>query len=224
MKLYSYYRSSSAWRVRIALAYKRVAYEYIAVDLSPETLGQGSPSYASINPMRQVPTLEWAENGSVVRLTQSVAITEYLEETHPDPALLPRDPVLRAYVRRAVEIVNSGVQPLQNSMTLAAVRRIGSDGDVVRWTDDAMTRGLVALELYAQEVGGTYCIGDEPSLADVFLVPQLYNARRFGVDLDRYPTLLDIERKLSALPAFSAAHPDVQPDARRAHAAGKAQA
>lgn len=213
MKLYSYFRSSSAWRVRIVLAYKNIPYEYAAVNLAPDALGQEAPTYSSVNPMRQVPTLEWTENGSVVRLTQSVAIVEYLEERFPSPPLLPRDSFVRACVRRAVELVNSGIQPLQNSATLAEVREMGTEDDVTRWVDGAMSRGLTALETHARAVGRRFSVGDQPSLADVFLVPQLYNARRFGIDLARYPKLLEVEGAAVSLPVFAGAHPDVQPDA-----------
>lgn len=215
MKLYSYFRSTSAWRVRIVLAYKSIPYEYVAVNLSPDALGQLNPAYASVNPMRQVPTLEWTEGGSTIRLTQSVAIAEYLEETCPSPPLLPKDPLLRAQTRRAVEIVNSGIQPLQNSATIARVREIGGEFDVEDWIQAAMTRGLSALDGHARAVGGRFSIADHPSLADVYLVPQLFNARRFGVDIERYGKLLEIEAQVNELPAFKEAHPDAQPDAPR---------
>ena len=215
MRLYSYFRSSSAWRVRIVLAHKNIPYEYVAVNLAPEALAQEAASYTSVNPMRQVPTLEWAEGDAVFRLTQSVAIAEYLEETRPSPPLLPKDPVLRAYVRRAVELVNSGIQPLQNSATLARVREIGTEDDVTQWMDSVMSRGLQALEIHARTVGRSHSVGEQVSLADVFLVPQLYNARRFGVDVARYPRLLEIEATLASIPAFAKAHPDVQPDSPR---------
>src|SRR5262245_1519100 len=133
MKLYSYWRSTSAWRVRIALHAKGIAYDYQAVNLAPDVQAQTSEDYAQINPMQQVPTLEWAENGSMKRLTQSVAIIEYLEELKPEPALLPRAPLSRAHVREAVEIVNSGIQPFQNTWTLAEVRRLGGDAAAVPW-------------------------------------------------------------------------------------------
>jgi len=215
MKLYSYFRSTSSWRVRIVLAYKGVPYDYEAVNVSPDTLGQDKPEYSSVNPMRQVPVLELLEGDTIVRLTQSVAIAEYLEEVYPNPPLLPKNPVLRAHARRAVEIVNSGIQPLQNSATLAAVREIGTEMDVARWIQNAMARGFSALDSHARDLGGRFSIGDEPSLADVYLVPQLFNGRRFGVDLAPYLKLLEIEQRLSAVPAFARAHPDVQPDSPR---------
>jgi maleylpyruvate isomerase len=220
VKLYSYFRSSSAWRVRVVLAHKNIPYEYVSVNLAPDALGQESAAYSSVNPMRQVPTLEWTEGDNVIRLTQSVAIVEYLEETRPVPPLLPKDPVLRGYVRRAVELVNSGIQPLQNSTTLARVREIGTESDVTQWAEDAMSRGFEALEAHARNVGRSFSVGEQLSLADVYLVPQLYNARRFGIDVARYPRLLEIEGNLTSLPVFAKAHPDVQPDSPRAR--GKA--
>jgi maleylpyruvate isomerase len=195
------------------LRYKHIPYEYVAVNLAPDALGQNTAVYGAVNPMRQIPTLEWTAGDTIVRLTQSVAIAEYLEEIHPDPPLMPKDALLRGYVRRAVELVNSGVQPHQNSATLARVREIGTESDVADWVDNAMTRGFIALEAHARAVGRGFSVGDTPSLADVYLVPQLYNARRFGVDLARYPKLLEVERAVSSLPAFAEAHPDVQPDA-----------
>lgn len=221
MRLYSYFRSSSAWRVRIVLAQKAIDYEYVPVNLGPDHLGQNAEGYSAVNPMRQVPTLEWTDGVMPVRLTQSVAIAEYLEEICPSPPLLPKAPVKRAEVRRAVELVNSGIQPLQNSATMTKVREIGTESDVAEWMDDAITRGLSALESHARTIGGAFSVGDDLSLADVFLVPQLYNARRFGVDLVRYPKLLEIESRATALPAFAKAHPDVQPDSPQRQVDGR---
>lgn len=213
MKLYSYWRSSSAWRVRIALAWKRIPYEYVAVNLSPDSAENASDSYAAMNPLKQVPTLEWTEGERVVRLTQSVAIAEYLEERFPEPHFFPQSTLERARVRQAVEIVNSGIQPLQNSATLAALRALCDEDGVKAWIRNAMARGLAALESLALARGAVFLVGDEPSLADACLVPQLYNARRFGVDLTPYPKLTEIEAAAGPLEAFARAHPDQQPDA-----------
>jgi maleylpyruvate isomerase len=157
--------------------------------------------------MQQVPTLEWGE----IRLTQSVAIVELLEELHPDPPLLPKQPLLRARVRELVEIVNAGVQPLQNTGTLAELRRLGGDQAAQEWAVRIMTQGLTALEAHAGS--GRFLVGDAPTLADVFLVPQLYNARRFGIELAKFPRLLAAEAAACALPAFERARPEAQPDA-----------
>lgn len=214
MKLYSYWQSSSSWRVRIVLAIKGVAYEYAPVDLSPERRAQASEDYAAINPMHQIPTLEWSEDASTLRLTQTVAIAEYLEARFPEPRLLPEDPLQRAWVLEAVEIVNAGIQPLQNSTVLATLRRITGESEVRAWTLKAMTKGLGALEALARVRGGRFSVGDTPTLADVFLVPQLFKARHFEVALDAYPKLLEIEARAASLDAFARAHPDRQPDAR----------
>lgn len=215
MKLHSYFRSTSAWRVRIVLAHKGIPFEYVAVDLSPGVTEQESPGYGLVNPFRQVPTLEWEEGGKVLRLSQSVAIVEYLEERIREPPLLPREPLARARVRAAVEVVNSGIQPFQNSRTLATVRELTDEEHVRRWPRGFIARGLAALEASAAEHGGAFSVGNDVTLADVYLVPQLASARRFEVDLSPYPRLVDIEARAGALPAFRSAHPDRQPDAPR---------
>ncbi|HEY6559114.1 MAG TPA: maleylacetoacetate isomerase [Polyangiaceae bacterium] len=213
MKLYSYWRSSSAWRVRIVLAWKAIPYEYVAVNLAPDAAENASESYAAVNALGQVPTLEWTEAGRVVRLTQSVAIAEYLGERFPEPHFIPKGTLERARVRQAVEIVNSGIQPLQNSATVAALRALCDEDGVKTWIRNGMTRGLAALESLALGHGGAFLVGNEPSLADACLVPQLYNARRFAVDLAPYPKLTEIEAATGSLEAFARAHPDQQPDA-----------
>jgi maleylpyruvate isomerase len=213
MKLYSYWRSSSAWRVRIALNVKGLAYEYEAVNLSPEVRGQTSADYALVNPLQQVPTLEWEDKGATLRLTQSVAIVEYLEELQPQAALLPRNTLLRARVREAVEIVNSGIQPLQNTWTIGEVRQLAGEAAVVPWMTKAMLRGLRALEAHAEKYAGRCLIDDAVTLADVYLAPQLYNARRFGIDVAQFPRLAAVEQHVSGLEAFSKARPELQPDA-----------
>ncbi|MFE8602291.1 maleylacetoacetate isomerase [Archangium violaceum] len=212
MKLYSYWRSSCSWRVRIALNLKGLPYEYVPVHLVKDGGQQNSDAYRAINPMRTVPTLEVTEGGRVHRLAQSMAILEYLEERHPSPALLPAEPFLRARCRMLSEMVNSGIQPLQN---LAVLQRIKAElkGDDKAWCAYWIDRGLAAFQEVALETGGTYCLGDTVSFADVFLVPQLYGARRFGVDLQPYPLLTRIEAACANLPAFQAAHADRQPDA-----------
>lgn len=213
MKLHSYWRSTSAWRVRIVLGLKGVEYEYVAVNISPQASEQRTPRYADVNPFNQVPVLEWEHEGKPVRLGQSIAIAEYLDETVPDPPLFPRDPVAKGYVRQAVEIVNSGVQPLQNLAVLGAVRALAGERSAAAWAKDAIARGLHALETLARHRAGRYSVGDALSLADVYLVPQLYNARRFGVDLSPYMRLAAIEARAANLPAFVHAHPSRQPDA-----------
>lgn len=213
MRLYSYWRSSCAYRVRIVLNLKGLHYEYCAVNIAPTAGEQASDAYAGINPMRQVPTLEWEEGGNPIRLTQSVAITEYLEERVAEPPLLPKAPLVRARVREAVEIVNSGVQPLQNTPVLAEFRRLEGEPGARSWATRVIMQGLHVLERRARLHGGHFSVGDSVSLADVYLVPQLYNARRFGVDLTQYPRLLDVETQTLSLEAFVRAQPELQPDA-----------
>jgi maleylpyruvate isomerase len=213
LKLYSYWRSSSSWRVRIVLAHKGLDYEYCAVDLSPAHKQQHDAAFAQLNPLQQVPVLEVGEGGDVFRLTQSVAIAEYLEERQPAPPLLPSDPLARARARQAVEIVGAGIQPLQNPATLDAVRELAGPDPAQAFAQRVIARGLGSLESHARAHGQGYSVGGELSLADVFLVPQLYNARRFGIALAAFPTLLAIEARVQELPAFLAAHPDRQPDA-----------
>lgn len=213
MKLYSYYRSTSSWRVRIVLGWKRIEYEYRAVNIAPDILEQNEAAFENVNPLRQVPVLEWVEDGVVRRLTQSVAIVEYIEERHPERPLMPRDTIRRAQVREAVEIVNSGIQPLQNSRTLSELRRLTNEAAAQNWARNAIVRGLDSLERLARACAGNYLVGDDVTLADVYLIPQLYNARRFGVDVTRFEGLLAVEERTSRLDAFVRARPEAQRDA-----------
>jgi maleylpyruvate isomerase len=212
VKLYNYWRSSCSWRVRIALHLKGLAYEYVPVHLVKDGGEQHTEAYRALNPMRTVPTLEVTEGGRVRHLGQSMAILEYLEERHPSPALLPADPWGRAHVRMLAELVNSGIQPLQN---LSVLQRIKGElkGDDRAWAAYWIDRGLTAFQTAVKETVGTYCHGDAVSFADICLVPQLYGARRFGVDLKPYELLTRIEAACASLPAFQAAHADRQPDA-----------
>jgi maleylpyruvate isomerase len=210
--LYSYWRSSCSYRVRIALAHKGIEYDYAAVHLTRGGGEQHEDGYRSKNPMSQVPTLEWQEEGGVVRrLSQSIAILEYLEERWPERPLLPADPYLRGQARRLSEMVNSGIQPLQNLWLLNRLTDLGVE--TRGFAREVMARGLSALETAVTELAGAHMVGDEPTFADCCLVPQLYNARRNELDLTGFPTLVRIEQACLALPAFSAAHPDRQPDA-----------
>jgi len=212
VKLYSYWRSSCSWRVRIALAHKGIAYEYAPVHLLRGGGEQLEEGYREKSPMAQVPTLEFEEGGEKRRLTQSLAIIEYLEERFPEPRLLPADPFLRAKARQLAEIVNAGIQPFQN---LSAGRYVKAElgGDERAFARHFISRGLTAFEAEAKALAGRFSIGDTPSIADLCLVPQLYGARRMGVALEGFPTLLRVEAACAALPAFLAAHPDAQVDA-----------
>ena len=212
MKLYSYWRSSSAWRVRIGLALKEVACEIVPVHLVRSGGEQFRPEFLAVNPSAQVPVLEVpGAGGALFHLTQSMAILEYLEETHPSPPLLPRDPQSRARARQLAEMVNSGIQPLQNLRLQSALRAAGVEPRPL--VKEFNEFGLRALEsLAAATATGRYLVGDDVTLADVLLIPQLYGARRNGVDVEAYPTLRRVERACEILPAFVAAHPDAQPD------------
>jgi len=214
MKLYSYWRSSSAWRVRIGLAWKGIPYTYEAVHLVKDGGQQHSDTYRGKNPMGFVPMLEWEEGGTTRRLTQSMAILDYLEQRFPAPRLLPVDPFLRARSLQLAEMVNSGIQPFQNLSTLGYVKGIGVDDRA--WIQHFLPRGLTALEKAVQETAGKFSVGDAPTFAEVYLVPQMYGARRFKIDLAPFPTLVRIDAACEALPGFQAAHPDRQPDAEPA--------
>ena len=214
MKLYSYFRSSSSWRVRIGLNYKRLEYEYAPVHLLKDGGEQRQATFADVNPQGMVPVLEIVEGGAVRRLTQSLAILEYLEEAYPDPPLLPGDLFLRARARQLAEIVNSSIQPLHN---LAVLRKVADElgGDRNAWAGGFITRGLRAYEKLAEGSLGPFSACHHPTIADACLVPQLYQARRFHVDLSPYPTCLSIEAACLKLGSFAAADPDRQPDAER---------
>ena len=211
MKLYSYWRSSSAWRVRIVLELKGVSYEYVPVHLLRNGGEQLADAFRAKNPQQQVPVLEIEENGETIRLAQPVAIVEYLEETLPDPKLLVGSARDHAHVRRLVEMVNSGIQPLQNLQVLKRIKALGADPQ--EWGRRVISDGFAALEAAMAARAGRYAFGDTVTLADVYLVPQMYNARRFDVPLEAYPTLTRVEQALTELEAFRRAHPDVQPDA-----------
>ena len=212
LTLYGYWRSSSAWRVRIGLALKGLPYQTIPIDLAQGE--QWRPALGERSPLRQVPVLEVERPGHPpLRLVQSMAILEWLEERAPEPPLLPRDVDGRARVRALAEHVNSGIQPLQNSLVLKTLREKVPGWDL-EWARTFIARGLEGLEAAVRSGRvGRFAHEDAPGLAECYLVPQLYNARRFGLDPAPYPTLLAVEAACQALPAFRAAHPDRQPDA-----------
>jgi len=210
LRLFSYWRSSSSWRVRIGLHWKGLPFEYRAVDLLEGA--QFGPEHRGRNPMSQVPVLEVEEGGRTLRLAQSMAILEWLDERHPASPLLPPDPEGRARVRTLAENVNSGIQPYQNAAVLKWIHERVPGGER-EWAAHWIGRGLEALEAAVRDGAGRFCHGDAPTLADLYLVPQLFGARRFGVDLSRFPTLLRVEEACRALDAFARSEPDRQPDA-----------
>jgi maleylacetoacetate isomerase len=213
MKLYNYFRSSASYRVRIALNLKGLPYDYEVVHLRRGGGEQYAPAYRTLNPQEIIPTLE--DDGQA--LTQSLAIIEYLEERHPEPPLLPRAPVDRAKVRSMALAVACEIHPLQNLRILNYLKDVlhHSEEEVNAWSRHWVTSGLTALEQMVQAVPnrGDFCFGATPSLADLCLVPQLVNARRFGCDLSVCPTLVRIDATCRVLPAFADAAPENQPDA-----------
>jgi maleylpyruvate isomerase len=212
-RLYAYWRSSASWRVRIALNLKQIPFTVVPVHLVRNGGEQKSAENRERNPMAQVPTLEWdVPGGQTRRLTQSLAIVQLVDALCPGPALIPSDPFVRARAWEIAEIVNSGIQPLQNTGTLAAVRELG--GDAAKFAHDAIEKGLHALErLVSEGHESSFCVGDAPCVADLCVVPQMYNARRFSVDLTPFPRLVAIDAACAKLSAFELSHPDVQPDA-----------
>ena len=232
LALHNYWRSSASHRVRIALALKGLPYEYVTVNIVKD--GQFTDDYRAKNPMSQVPTLVIEEDdGSVWSISQSLPIMEYLDERWPEPWILPVSPpfagnretdrgiaFMRARARALAEIINSGIQPLQNLSTTKAVKKLG--GDDAAWPRPFIANGLAAYERMVVDtwtsVGLTrgdvlFSVGDAPTIADCCLVPQLASARRFGVDYTQHEVLVAIERRCLALPAFQQAAPEHQPDA-----------
>lgn len=216
LRLYSYFRSSCSYRVRIALGLKGLDYEYVPVHLLQDGGQQFSESYRNLNPVSEVPSLEvLGEDGEVVAtLSQSVAILEYLDEVYPEPPLLPSDPADKAKVRQLVEVVNSSIQPIQN---LKVMKKVMAQFNVerpvaVEWAAYWIELGFKGLEPLLAKTAGTYAFGDQVTLADALLVPQEYNARRFKIDMDQFPTIARVCATAKALPAFAKAAPEVQPD------------
>jgi maleylacetoacetate isomerase len=212
MKLYTYFRSSAAYRVRIALNLKGLPYEAVPVHLVKGGGEHLMDEYRAVNPSALVPSLQ--DEGATI--TQSMAILEYLEETHPATPLLPAAPLERARVRELAQMIACDIHPVNNLRILRyLVRTLGvSDDAKNEWYRHWIKEGFAALEahLARDPAPGRFCHGDTPTMADCFLVPQVYNAQRFDVDMTAYPRIAAINDACAALPAFIAAHPAQQPD------------
>ncbi|GAM24453.1 hypothetical protein SAMD00019534_076280, partial [Acytostelium subglobosum LB1] len=207
--LYSYWRSSCSWRVRVALAFKKEKYEYKAIHLIKDGGQQTTEEYNQLNSMRVVPTL--VIDGHV--LGQSLAMLEYLEETRPEPALLPTKPAERAIVRQMMQIIGSDIQPLQNLKVLNKLAQMtGDESKKAEWAKTWIANGFNGLEALLVKHSGKYCVGDQITFADLCIPAQVFNAHRFNVDMSAYPNIARVNNTLSELPEFQAAHPSQQPD------------
>jgi len=212
MKLYTYWRSTASYRVRIVLELKGISVEYVPVHLAHRDGGeQHSDTYNNINPGHTVPSLVLDDGTAIV---QSMAIMSYLDEIWPEPALLPSDPIMRAKARAAAQLIACDVHPLNNLRVIQYLKqRLGQDDEqTVIWMKHWMDRGFTAFEKLI-DTNSKFCFGDQPGLADVCLVAQLYNAHRWGVDLERFQRLTEIEKQCRLNPAFTNSHPSIQSDA-----------
>lgn len=214
-KLYTYWRSSAAYRVRIGLALKGMDAEHIPVHLVRDGGEHLNPSYGAINPQNLVPSLV-LDGGEI--LTQSLAILEYLDEIKPEPAFLPQDALSRAHARALAQAVAVDIHPLNNLRVLNYLTETQGfeAGDKEIWCQQWINTGFSGLEKLLEQSAhtGEFCFGDAPGLADICLVPQVYNARRFNVDLTPYPNILRIDENCCTLAAFETAKPENQPDAQ----------
>ena len=209
LTLFGYWRAAAPYRVRIGLNLKGLAYDQAPVNLLKGE--QRQAAYLDLNPQGLTPALAVGEG---VLLTQSLAILEWLDEAYPDPSLLPADPIGRARVRAMAQVVACDIHPLNNVRVLNELTARGQDEAARRaWMARWLTEGFTALETTIASHGGTYAHGDAPTLADVCIVPQVYGARRFDIDLSPYPTLVAAADRAADHPAFAAAHPSLQPDA-----------
>ena len=207
--LYSAWRATAPYRVRIGLALKGVAYDYSALDLIKGE--QRAPDYRAVNPQKLTPALDIG-GGRV--LIQSLSILEWLEETHPEPALLPTDPLDRQTVRAMALIVACDIHPLNNTRVGRKLHHMGIDqAGILDWTQGWIRDGFDALEPMVAAHGKGFAFGDAPTIADCCLIPQVYSARRYEVDLAPWPAIRAVDARAADHPAFQAAHPNKQPDA-----------
>jgi maleylacetoacetate isomerase len=210
MKLYSYFRSSAAYRVRIALNFKGLAYETVPIHLIKDGGHNRRPEFRAINPQMRVPALVTDAGNTLI---QSLAIIEYLDETHPDPPLLPKDPIARAKVRALAQLIACDIHPLNNTSPLRYLKnRLGQEqGAIDAWYHHWVLEGFEALEALIEP--DPYACGSTVTVADICLVPQVANARRLKVPLDRFPKIVGVDAACLELPAFDRARPENQPDA-----------
>lgn len=209
MKLYTYFRSSAAYRVRIALNLKDQPYEMVPIHLGKDGGRHKTAEFRAINPQMRVPALTLSNGATII---QSLAIIEYLEEVFPEPALLPVDALERAHVRAVAQIVASDIHPLNNLVTLNTLKKLGHDQAAIdEWYRSWVIAGFEAIEPLIRP--GPYAFGSRVSMADVCLVPQVFNARRFKTPLDAFPKILAVEAACAKLAAFDKARPENQPDA-----------
>jgi maleylacetoacetate isomerase len=210
VKLYSYFRSSAAYRVRIALNLKGLSYETVPVHLIKDGGHNKRPEYRAVNPQMKVPALVTQQGETLI---QSLAIIEYLDETHPQPPLLPKDPIARAKVRALAQIIACEIHPLNNTAPLRYLKnQLGQEQSAIdAWYHHWVLEGFEALEALIKP--GPYAFGKDVTLADVCLVPQVFNARRLKVPLDKFPKIVAVDAACAALPPFERASPPNQPDA-----------
>ncbi len=209
-KLYNYYRSSCSYRVRIALELKSIEYSYIPIHLLNDGGEQKTHEYRKLNSKQEVPTLIHDDTP----ISESMAIIEYLDEVRPEPLLFPTDILQKTFVRQACEIINSGIQPLQN---LSVLNKLVDDFAItpeqkIKWVQDIVIHGLTSFERFISNKSGKYCFGDSITAADLFLVPQVFSSLRFKVDISQFQILEQIYNQCTQLEAFRKAHPAVQPD------------
>ncbi|MGE3974396.1 MAG: maleylacetoacetate isomerase [Bdellovibrionales bacterium] len=210
LALYSFFNSSAAYRVRIGLHYKKLTFDYKAVHLTKDGGEQYKSELLAVNPMGEVPTL--VHNGKV--LSQSMAILLYLDEQFPDPTLFTQDSFQKAQIVQFCEAINSGIHPIQNLKVRVELekRYQVSVEERERWCAYWIERGFHSIEKMLQSTAGAYCFDDQITAADLFLIPQVYNARRYKMDLTAYPTIVRIEEHCLKQEAFKLAHPSAQPD------------